>query len=40
MTGRPPPSSRRDGAERCLFLAVAGFAIGVAGTRWVLDLAG
>ena len=37
---RPLLGSRRDGAERYLFLAIAAFAVSVAGTRWFLDLTG
>ena len=37
---RPLLGARRDGAERYLFLAIAGFAVSVAGTRWFLDLTG
>jgi hypothetical protein len=37
---RPLMGARRDGAERYLFLAIAGFALSVAGTRWFLDLTG
>ncbi len=37
---RPLLGTRRDRAERYLFIAVAGFAISVAGTRWFLDLTG
>jgi hypothetical protein len=37
---RPLLGSRRDRAERYLFLAVAGFAISVAATRWFLDMTG
>lgn len=37
---RPLLGSRRDGAERYLFLTIAAFAMSVAGTRWFLDLTG
>jgi hypothetical protein len=37
---RPLLGSRRDRAERYLLIALAGFAISVAATRWFLDLTG